>query len=148
MLIEGIIGVQKEAVLAAKRAIVTVEEIVPDFDDIHPNACILPRWTVSAIAVIPGGAHPSYTHGYYGRDNADYLTWDEISADRARFMTAQAFRPHVHRHVRAAGSSQRDSVSRRAADAAYDNAGWTLAFQMGVAVRPRPRAVSRVRSRR
>ncbi|HEY3145961.1 MAG TPA: CoA-transferase [Dongiaceae bacterium] len=85
VLIEGIIGVQKEAVLAAKRAIVTVEEIVPDFDDVHPNACILPRWTVSAIAVVPGGAHPSYTHGYYERDNATYLTWDEISADRARF---------------------------------------------------------------
>jgi glutaconate CoA-transferase subunit A len=85
VLIEGIIGVQKEAVLAAKRAIVTVEEIVPDFDDIHPNACILPRWTVSAIVVIPGGAHPSYTHGYYGRDNAGYLAWDEISADRGRF---------------------------------------------------------------
>ncbi|HEV8389893.1 MAG TPA: CoA transferase subunit A [Dongiaceae bacterium] len=85
VLIEGIIGVQKEAVLAAKRAIVTVEEVVPDFDDIHPNACILPRWTVSAVAVVPGGAHPSYTHGYYERDNADYLAWDEISADRARF---------------------------------------------------------------
>jgi len=85
VLIEGIVGVQKEAVLAAKRAIVTVEEIVPDFDDIHPNACILPRWTVSAIAVTPGGAHPSYTHGYYGRDNADYLAWDDISADRTRF---------------------------------------------------------------
>jgi glutaconate CoA-transferase subunit A len=85
VLIEGIIGVQKEAVLAARCAIVTVEEIVPDFDDMHPNACILPRWTVSAIAVVPGGAHPSYTHGYYGRDNADYLAWDEVSADRARF---------------------------------------------------------------
>jgi glutaconate CoA-transferase, subunit A len=77
--------VQKEAVLAAKRAIVTVEEIIPDFDDVHPNACILPRWTVSAIAVVPGGAHPSYTHGYYDRDNATYLAWDDVSADRARF---------------------------------------------------------------
>jgi glutaconate CoA-transferase subunit A len=85
VLIEGIIGVQKEAVLAAKRSIVTVEEIVPDFDGVHPNACILPRWTVSAIAVVPGGAHPSYAHGYYGRDNAAYLAWDELSADRARF---------------------------------------------------------------
>lgn len=85
VLVEGIIGVQKEAVLAAKRAIVTVEEIVPDFDDVHPNACILPRWTIAAIAVVPGGAHPSYTHGYYERDNAEYLKWDEISADRARF---------------------------------------------------------------
>ena len=85
VLLEGIIGVQKEAVLAAKRAIVTVEEIVPDFDDVHPNACILPRWTVTTIAVTPGGAHPSYAHGYYERDNAAYLGWDEISADRAKF---------------------------------------------------------------
>lgn len=86
VLIEGIIGVQKEAVLAAKRAVVTVEEIIPDFDDVHPNACILPHWTISAIAVVRGGAHPSYAHGYYARDNAAYLQWDVISADRTRFQ--------------------------------------------------------------
>jgi glutaconate CoA-transferase subunit A len=85
VLIEGIIGVQKEAALAAKRVVVTVEEVVPDFKGLHPNLCILPHWTVSAIAVVPGGAHPSYTHGYYGRDNATYLEWDKISADRALF---------------------------------------------------------------
>ena len=85
MLVEGIIGMQKEAVLAAKRAVVTVEEVVDDFDGLHPNLCILPHWTIDAIAVVPGGAHPSYTHGYYGRDNAAYLEWDEIAADRDRF---------------------------------------------------------------
>ncbi|KKB85845.1 3-oxoadipate:succinyl-CoA transferase [Devosia limi DSM 17137] len=85
VLIEGIIGVQKEAALAAKRVVVTVEEVVPDFKDLHPNLCILPHWTVSAIAVVPGGAHPSYTHGYYARDNATYLDWDKISADRELF---------------------------------------------------------------
>ena len=85
VLIEGIIGVQKEAVLAAKRAVVTVEEIVDDFNDMHPNLCILPHWTVTAIAHVPGGAHPSYTHGYYDRDNAAYLEWDKISADRDLF---------------------------------------------------------------
>jgi len=85
VLVEGIIGVQKEAVLAARRAVVTVEEIVPDFDDVHPNACILPCWTVAAIAQVTGGAHPSYAHGRYERDNAAYLAWDEISADRTRF---------------------------------------------------------------
>jgi glutaconate CoA-transferase subunit A len=86
VLIEGIVGVQKEAVLAAKRAVVTVEEIVDDFDDLHPNLCVLPHWTIAAIAVVPGGAHPSYTSGYYGRDNASYLAWDEIAADRGRFL--------------------------------------------------------------
>lgn len=85
VLIEGIIGVQKEAALAAKRVVVTVEEIVDDFDGLHPNLCVLPHWTVTAIARVPGGAHPSYAHGYYGRDNAAYLAWDDISADRDRF---------------------------------------------------------------
>lgn len=85
VLIEGIVGVQKEAALAAARAVVTVEEMVEDFDGVHPNACVLPHWAISAIAVVPGGAHPSYAHGYYSRDNADYLAWDEIAADRDRF---------------------------------------------------------------
>ena len=85
VLVEGIIGVQKEAVLAAKRAVVTVEEMVDDFDDLHPNLCVLPSWTVTAIAIVPGGAHPSYAHGHYVRDNAAYVEWDEIAADRDRF---------------------------------------------------------------
>ena len=85
VLVEGIIGVQKEAVLASRRSVVTVEEIVEDFDDLHPNLCVLPHWTISSIAHVPGGAHPSYTHGYYDRDNAAYLEWDKISADRDLF---------------------------------------------------------------
>lgn len=85
VLVEGIIGIQKEAVLAAKRAVVTVEEVVDNFDDLHPNLTVLPSWTVTAIAVVPGGAHPSYTHGYYIRDNAAYLEWDKIAADRETF---------------------------------------------------------------
>ncbi len=35
--------------------------------------------------MVPGGSHPSYAHGYYGRDNAAYLQWDGIAADRDRF---------------------------------------------------------------
>ncbi len=85
VLIEGIIGVQKEAALAAKRVVVTVEEVVPTFKGLHPNLTILPHWTIDAIAVVPGGAHPSYTYGYYARDNAAYLDWDKISADREAF---------------------------------------------------------------
>src|SRR3954463_1551404 len=86
VLIEGIVGVQKEAVLAAKRAVVTVEEVVDNFDDLHPNLAVLPSWTIAAISVVPGGSHPSYTHGCYERDNAAYLEWDEIAADRDRFQ--------------------------------------------------------------
>jgi glutaconate CoA-transferase subunit A len=85
VLVEGIIGIQKEAVLAAKRAVVTVEEVVDNFDGLHPNLTVLPSWTITAIAVVPGGAHPSYTHGYYIRDNAAYLEWDQIAADRETF---------------------------------------------------------------
>ncbi|MCX8572237.1 CoA transferase subunit A [Aminobacter sp. MET-1] len=85
VLVEGIIGIQKEAALAARRAVVTVEEVVDNFDDLHPNLTVLPNWSVTAISVVPGGAHPSYAHGYYVRDNASYLEWDEISADRDRF---------------------------------------------------------------
>lgn len=86
VLVEGIVGIQKEAVLAAKRSVVTVEEVVDDLD-CGPNACVLPDWTVTAIAVVPGGAHPSYTHGYYDRDNAAYLEWDKVAADRETFRT-------------------------------------------------------------
>ena len=84
VLIEGIIGVQKEVVLSSKRSIVTVEEIVDNLE-VTPNACVLPAWTVDAIAVVPGGAKPSYTLGYYDRDNNYYKQWDNISRDRDSF---------------------------------------------------------------
>lgn len=81
----GIVGVQKEAVLGAKRSIVTVEEIVDELDTAKPNSVVLPRWTVTAIAEVPGGAHPSYAHGYYKRHNAFYKAWDPIARDRDSF---------------------------------------------------------------
>jgi glutaconate CoA-transferase subunit A len=81
----GIVGVQKEAVLAAGRALVTVEEIVDELVP-RPNAVVLPSWVVTAIAVVPGGAHPSYAHDYYGRDNGFYRAWDDISRDRDGFL--------------------------------------------------------------
>ena len=83
---EGIVGVQKHAVLAAKRSLVTVEEVVDEFSPRTLNATILPAWTVSAIVEIPGGAHPSYAHGYYMRDNAYYKAWDAIARDRDGFL--------------------------------------------------------------
>jgi glutaconate CoA-transferase subunit A len=86
VLIEGIVGVQKEAVLAAERSIVTVEEKVEDFGPRSPNAVILPHWTVGAICVVPGGAFPSYAHGYYKRNNAFYIAWDRIAREREGFL--------------------------------------------------------------
>ena len=64
----------------------TVEEIVDDFGPRSANAVILPHWTVGAIACVPGGAHPSYAHGYYKRDNAFYIAWDTIARDRDTFL--------------------------------------------------------------
>jgi glutaconate CoA-transferase, subunit A len=86
VLLDGIIGVQKQAVLAAKRAVVTVEEQVDDLGAPGLNAVILPAWTTSAIAVVPGGAYPSYAQGYYRRANGFYIAWDDISRDRTKFQ--------------------------------------------------------------
>jgi glutaconate CoA-transferase, subunit A len=86
VLIEGILGVQKEAVLASKRSLVTVEEIVGDFGERSFNTMILPHWTVGAIAQVPGGAYPSYAQGYYKRDNAFYIAWDKIARERDSFL--------------------------------------------------------------
>lgn len=92
VLLWGILGVQKEAVLAAKRAIVIVEEVVDDLNA-WPNACILPSWALSAVCCVPGGAHPSYVHGYYERDNRFYQAWDAIS------RTREAFEAWLDRHI-------------------------------------------------
>ena len=91
----GISGVQKEVVLASKRTIVTVEEVVPRLEP-RPNAVFLPTWAITAVSLAPGGAHPSYAHGYYDRDNSFYVRWDEISRDPDRF------REWMERHVLAA----------------------------------------------
>jgi glutaconate CoA-transferase subunit A len=80
VLMHGIVGVQKEAVLASKRSLITVEEIVDDFGPRSFNTVILPHWTVGAIAHVPGGAFPSYAQGYYKRDNAFYLGQDRARA--------------------------------------------------------------------
>jgi len=80
----GITGVQKETVLASARAFVTVEEVVDELDD-RPGAIVLPGWVIDAVAVVPGGARPSYAHGYYDRDNEFYVEWDPISRDRDTF---------------------------------------------------------------
>jgi glutaconate CoA-transferase, subunit A len=85
VLVHGIVGVQKEAVLCAKHAIVTVEEIVDELSH-APHAVVIPNWVIDAVCVVPGGAKPSYAHGYYQRDNAFYIEWDEISRDRVRFL--------------------------------------------------------------
>jgi glutaconate CoA-transferase subunit A len=88
----GISGVQKEAALAASKAIVTVEEVVPELEPVR-GSVFLPSWAITAVCAAPGGAHPSYAHGYYDRDNAFYRAWDGISRDRDRFL--EWMRVHV-----------------------------------------------------
>jgi glutaconate CoA-transferase subunit A len=80
----GIVGVQKEIVLASKRSVVTVEEVVDELDPV-PGAVVIPAWAVGTVAEAPRGAHPSYAHGYYDRDNGFYQRWDEIARDRDSF---------------------------------------------------------------
>jgi glutaconate CoA-transferase subunit A len=92
VLLWGILGVQKEAVLAAKRSIITVEEVVDDLDA-PPNACVLPSWALSAVCHVPGGAYPSYAQGYSERDNRFYKAWDPIARSR------EDFRAWMQRHV-------------------------------------------------
>jgi glutaconate CoA-transferase, subunit A len=76
----GILGEQKEAAFAADRVIITAEEIV-DEEVIRsdPNRTLIPGFIVDAVCHVPYCAHPSYTQGYYDRDNSFYLQWDKIS---------------------------------------------------------------------
>ena len=92
ILIRGILGAAREAALAARRVLVTVEERVERLDA-DLNAVVLPSWLITAASIVPGGAYPSYAQGYYPRDNRFYLAWDEIARDR------KAFTAWMERHV-------------------------------------------------
>jgi glutaconate CoA-transferase, subunit A len=116
----GIIGEQKEAAFAAKRVILTAEEIVDEaIIRSDPNRTLIPGFIVDAVCHVPYCAHPSYTQGYYDRDNAFYLEWDKISQsreaiqkwldewvfgvkDRAEYW--QKLGPEVHARLRVASS--------------------------------------------
>ena len=88
----GITGIQKEVVLAARRSLVTVEEVVDELDP-RPGGIVIPSWAVTYVAVAPGGSQPSYSLGYTVRDNDFYVAWDEIARDR------EAFRSWIDEHV-------------------------------------------------
>jgi glutaconate CoA-transferase, subunit A len=103
----GITGVQKETVLASDRSIVTVEELVERLEP-RPGAVVIPSWVVSAVAVARRGAHPSYAHGYYDRDNDFYVRWDAISRDR------DVFTAWIDRHLR--GTANVDEYHRSLSD--------------------------------
>jgi len=92
VLMWGVVGVQKEAVMAARRSVVTVEEIVDDLNA-PPNSVVLPSWVVGAVCPVKGGAFPSYAQGYYQRNNAFYKAWDTIARER------ESFQAWMERHV-------------------------------------------------
>ena len=108
VMIEGVLGVQKEAVLASKRSVVTVEEIVDELPERSLNAVVLPHWTVGHVVEVPGGAFPSYAQGYYPRNNNFYKEWDAISRERDSFLAwmkenvlakdPEIFAQFVHKH--------------------------------------------------
>lgn len=106
----GITGIQKEAALCARSVIVTVEGVVEEFEP-RPFQIVLPSAAVDAIAVEPGGSHPSYADGYYDRDNTLYEAWDQISRDREKF------RDWMDRHVLGTGdfAEYRQSIRREEA---------------------------------
>ncbi|MDE3133449.1 MAG: CoA transferase subunit A [Acidobacteriota bacterium] len=87
----GIPGVQKEALLAARRAVVTVERIVDELEP-RPGGVMIPGWVIDYVAPAPGGSQPSYALGITSRDNGFYREWDGISRDRDRF------RAWMHEH--------------------------------------------------
>jgi glutaconate CoA-transferase, subunit A len=88
----GIPGVQKEAVLAATRSLVTVERLVDELE-LRPGGVVIPGWVIDAVAEAPGGSQPSYSHGLTDRDNDFYRQWDSISRDR------DGFRGWMEEHV-------------------------------------------------
>jgi glutaconate CoA-transferase subunit A len=93
----GIPGVQKEAVLAAARALVTVERVVDELEP-RPGGVVIPSWVIDVVAEAPGGSRPSYSHGITERDNDFYRHWDEVSRDR------DAFTAWMHDHVLSAAA--------------------------------------------
>ena len=90
--LHGIVGAQREAAMAAKVLLVTVEAVVERLPPAM-NGIVLPHWIVTAVVHCPGGAYPSYAHGFYARDNAFYRRWDAIARDR------DGFQDWMRRHV-------------------------------------------------
>lgn len=108
--IRGILGAVREAALAARKVLVTVEEIVERIEA-PMNTVLLPHWVVTAVAAVKGGAWPSYAQGHYPRDNAFYTEWDDIAREREGFLD------WMRRHVLET-ADQREFLQRVRAEAA------------------------------
>jgi glutaconate CoA-transferase subunit A len=82
----GIPGVQKEAILAGQRSLVTVEQLVEEIE-LRPGGIVIPGWVIDLVAHCPGGSRPSYSLDITDRDNDFYRFWDEMSRDRDTFVS-------------------------------------------------------------
>jgi glutaconate CoA-transferase subunit A len=82
----GNFGVMREASLAAKKVILTCEEIV-DHEVIlaDPNRVVIPGFLVSSVVHLPYGSFPSPTQGYARRDDAFYFEYHRATRERAGF---------------------------------------------------------------
>jgi glutaconate CoA-transferase subunit A len=83
----GITGEQKDAAFAAKKVILSAEEIVSeDVIRSDPNRTLIPDFIVDSVVHEPWCAHPSYVQGYYDRDNEFYVEWDGMTKDHESTM--------------------------------------------------------------
>jgi acyl CoA:acetate/3-ketoacid CoA transferase len=129
----GLLGVQREAVLAAKASIVTVEEIVDKLTPVS-GGVVIPSWVVSAVCLVSNGAHPSYASGYSERDNSFYKSWDDIAKDR------ESFEKWIAVHI--TGTTDFDSFSRSVGISALVSTSWHPSASHQAAVGFKPWAIA------
>jgi glutaconate CoA-transferase subunit A len=82
----GNLGVVREAAFAAKKVILTCEEVV-DHDVIlsDPNRNVVPGFLVSSVVHEPFGSHPSPAQGYARRDDNFYFEYHKETRSREGF---------------------------------------------------------------
>jgi glutaconate CoA-transferase subunit A len=92
--IEGITGFAAEMARAAKRLIISTEEIVPT-DDIrkYPDRTIIPYYLVDAVVHAPFGSHPGEMAYMYGRDEPVIREWVESS------KTAEGAKAYLDKYI-------------------------------------------------
>lgn len=96
----GVRGDTATGALAARKVVATVERIVDrSVITATPNLTIVPADRVAAVIEVPFGAHPSYVHDHYLRDDDFYARYDAaarteegLEAFIAAWLTAQADR--------------------------------------------------------
>lgn len=82
----GNFGVMREAALAARKVIVTCEEVVDHAVILSdPNRTVIPGFVVSSVVAQPLGAYPSPTQGYSRRDDEFYFEYHQATRTREGF---------------------------------------------------------------